>query len=106
VVDLGSGSGYFALKIAADAVLICNTYHEFANPSGMLGHVLKALRPGGRLVIADREPHPGGAMHHEVALSQAVANAQAAGFQVEKTETALLVDPEAETWWLLAARKP
>ena len=104
VVDLGSGAGYFALKLSLvvgnrgqvlavdlrklslfffwtrahlggrhnvqvvigeqdnprlptgtmDAVLICNTYHEFSNPELMLDHVLRSLRPGGRLVVVDR----------------------------------------------------
>jgi ubiquinone/menaquinone biosynthesis C-methylase UbiE len=103
VVDLGCGSGYFALKLssevhsagtvyavdirrlplmllwvralirhqsnikavlgktdnphlpsgAAHAVLIANTYHEFANPVAMLDQVVQSLVPGGRLVIVD-----------------------------------------------------
>src|ERR1700688_1876335 len=101
VVDLGSGAGYFALKLSpavgqqgrvlavdlrklslfflwtrallrgqrnihvivgeeddprlptgsVDAVLICNTYHEFSNPELMLNHVFRSLRRGGHLVV-------------------------------------------------------
>ena len=104
VVDLGSGAGYFALKLSpavgkrgqvlavdlrklslfflwtrallrsphnihvivgeeddprlpaggVDAVLICNTYHEFNNPELILNRVFRSLRPGGRLVVVDR----------------------------------------------------
>ena len=96
VVDLGSGAGYFSLKLSpavgkrgqviavdlrrlslfflwtrallrgqgnvrvvvgeennprlpagtVDAVMICNTYHEFSNPELMLGHVFRSLRRG------------------------------------------------------------
>lgn len=106
VADLGSGAGYFALKLSSavgkqgrvlavdlrklslfflwtrallrgqhnvyvvvgeednprlptgtvDAVLICNTYHEFNDPKLMLSHTFRALRPGGHLVVVDRAP--------------------------------------------------
>lgn len=119
VVDLGSGSGYFALKLsptvgergqvlavdlrrlslfflwtrallrgrhnvqliageednprlptrAVDAVLICNTYHEFGDPELILNRVFRSLRPGGRLVVVDRTARPTEAQHtHEVPL--------------------------------------
>jgi ubiquinone/menaquinone biosynthesis C-methylase UbiE len=104
VADVGSGAGYFALKLSravgssgkvlavdirklplvflwiraflrsqhnirirvgdpddprlpagiVDAVLIANTYHEFANPELMLDHISRSLRLGGRLVVLDR----------------------------------------------------
>jgi predicted methyltransferase len=109
VAEIGSGAGYFALKLAPlvgrsgsvfavdilkeplaflwirarlrhqpqihvilgdqddphlprqgiDAVLIANTYHEFANAPAIGEHVFQALRPGGRLVVLDRGPEPG-----------------------------------------------
>ena len=37
-----------------DAVLIANTYHEFADPELILDHTWKSLRVGGRLVVLDR----------------------------------------------------
>ena len=35
------------------AVLIVDSYHHFTDYKAMLGKILRALRPGGRLVIAD-----------------------------------------------------
>src|SRR5947209_994611 len=43
-------------KLPADslaAVLIVDSYHHFAQQQPMLAHILQALDPGGRLVIAD-----------------------------------------------------
>lgn len=157
VVDLGSGSGYFTLKLApkvgsqgqvfatdlrrlslffltiradlrglrnihtsvatlddaqlpsntADAVLICNTYHEFADPLAILRQVRQALKPGGRLVVADRSPSavesPGG--EHHVAIATVADQLQQSGFDVILRNDHLLTDADGETWWLLIASK-
>src|SRR5579884_1742968 len=67
-----------------DAVLIANTYHEFAHPELILRHVRRALRPGGRLVIVDREPGPGGAEagEHRIAAGVVEGEIVQAGFMV------------------------
>jgi ubiquinone/menaquinone biosynthesis C-methylase UbiE len=39
---------------AVDAVLIVNAFHEFENPQRILACIIRALRPRGRLVVADR----------------------------------------------------
>jgi ubiquinone/menaquinone biosynthesis C-methylase UbiE len=41
----------------ADSVLIANTYRELTDRRSILGHILRSLRPGGRLVvvIGDRQ---------------------------------------------------
>jgi ubiquinone/menaquinone biosynthesis C-methylase UbiE len=156
VVDLGSGAGYFSLKLAplagysgrvtavdlrklslfflklrtfqrgygnlqlitgepddphlppdsADAVLICNTYHELSDRQAMLQHVFRALRSGGRVVITDREPGADSSDRHEVAMVQTAADLEAAGFRIVRKDPALLTDPEGEVWWLLSATKP
>ena len=36
-----------------DAILVSNAYHEFTRPLEMLKHVYEALKPNGRLVIAE-----------------------------------------------------
>jgi ubiquinone/menaquinone biosynthesis C-methylase UbiE len=36
-----------------DAVFILDAYHHFDYPADMLGHIARALKPDGRLVIAD-----------------------------------------------------
>lgn len=94
-----------------DAALIVNTFHELADPQAILAHVWKALVPGGRLVIADREPNPanigitetGG---HEIAAEQVARELAAAHFRIVSTsEPFIRSDPQNETWWLIVAVK-
>jgi len=161
VVDLGSGAGYFTLKLAdavgnqgkvvavdlrrlslsflriralmrnrhnvdiivatpddphlraglADAILICNTYHEFANPARMLEHTFRALRPGGRLVIVDRAPDVSGesagtAHGHEVSPELAEAELRRKRFQIVSRHDRFIDRPGDEPWWLLVASRP
>jgi ubiquinone/menaquinone biosynthesis C-methylase UbiE len=156
VVDLGSGAGYFSLKLApfvggsghviavdlrkvslfflklrimlrgygnvqlvtgdvddphlppdsADAVLICNTYHELSNRQLTLGHVFRALRSGGRVVVADREPAESSSNRHEITLAEANADLERIGFHTTRKDPALLTDPGGEVWWLMVAVKP
>jgi SAM-dependent methyltransferase len=40
----------------ANSVLIANSYHELTDRRPILGHILRSLRPGGRLVVVDRRP--------------------------------------------------
>jgi ubiquinone/menaquinone biosynthesis C-methylase UbiE len=159
VVDLGSGAGYFALKLStivgttgqvlavdlrrlslfflwiraavrsphniriivgdednphlpggtADAVLIANTYHEFRNPRLMLDHTMRSLRPGGRLVIADRGPrdlNPESEENHEIPLVDVEDAAGRIGFEIIRREDRFIDRPRDDPWWLLVARKP
>lgn len=155
VVDLGSGAGYFALKLspivgkqgqvlavdirklslsflwirallgqkrnirvvvgdednphlpleAADAVLIANTFHELRDPQVMLGHVARALRPGGRLVIVDRGFRPGMHHVHEVERSSVEAELRQAGFEIVSSQDNFILRPGDDPWWLTVARK-
>ena len=155
VVDLGSGAGYFALKLpsvvgnrgeviavdirhlslsflwirkvrrglhnvrivvgekndprlppgSADAALICNTYHEFEQPEKMLGHAFRALRPGARLVIADRWPHES-EPSHGAELRDVAADVKRSGFHIAKTDDRFIDRGPDDRWWLLAARRP
>ncbi|WP_194744794.1 class I SAM-dependent methyltransferase [Thermaurantiacus tibetensis] len=41
---------------ALDAVLTVNTFHHFEAPEAMLGHLRRALKPGGQLVVVDFDP--------------------------------------------------
>lgn len=39
-----------------EGVIILNAYHEMANSAAMLGHIISALKPGGRLVVCEPIP--------------------------------------------------
>jgi predicted methyltransferase len=154
VADLGSGSGYFTLKLAPvvgkqgrvlavdlrklslfflwtrallrgqhavhvilgdendprlprgslDAVLICNTYHEFSHPDRILDHVFQALRPGGRIVIVDRSADVG--QTHQVALATVADELRKKGFEVVSQDDHFIDRAGGDMWWLVIARKP
>ncbi len=164
VADVGSGAGYFALKIAGvvgpdgrvfavdlrrlslaflwirsvrdgrwnvevirgetdnphlpagvlDAVLIANTYHEFAEPDSMLDAARHSLKPGGRLVVLDRGPRalvPASPAvvrdHHDVPVTVAEARVGSRGFEILSLDTHFIDRPgEDDIWWLLVAVKP
>ena len=157
VVDLGSGSGYFALKLSpavgergqvltvdlrrlslfflwtrallrgqhnvqviageednprlpigsVDAVLVCNTYHEFSNPGLILNRVFRSLKPGGRLVVVDRAPRASEAQHtHEVPLAVVEGQLRNQGFEIASQDDAFIDRPGDDLWWLVIGRKP
>ena len=97
-----------------NAVLIANTYHEFTNSQVILGHVVRSLVSGGRLVVIDREPRPVGhgssetaAEHHEVSSEQVESELRHAGFEiVSRQDRFIQNDPLNENWWIITARKP
>lgn len=106
-----------------DAVLIANSYHEFTNPKAVVAHVYEALRPGGRLVVADRGPEPGSeglgqaeAQKHNQRSPEAVENELAAeGFELVGRQDGFIFTspldhagdrPELRPWWLLVMRRP
>lgn len=97
---------------SVNAVLIVNTYHEFAEPQSILSHVNSALVPGGRLVILDREPKPRNIGvteigDHEIAPVRVESDLKGAGFQIiDVRDPFITADPDKETWWMIVARKP
>ena len=157
VVDLGSGAGYFALKLSpavgergrvlavdlrrlslfflwtrallrgqhnvqvsvgeednphlptvtVDAVLICNTYHEFSNPELILNSVFRSLRPGGRIVVVDRAPRATETQHaHEVPIEVVEGQLRNKGFEIVSQDDSFIDRPGDDLWWLVIARKP
>lgn len=156
VVDLGSGAGYFALKLApavgkqgqvlavdlrklslfflwtrallrgqhnlhvvlgeedsprlptgaVDAVLICNTYHEFRDPERMLSHTFQALKQGGRLVVVDRGPRADAEHDHEVPLAVVESELRREGFKIVSQDDHFIKRLGDDPWWLLVALKP
>lgn len=157
VVDLGSGAGYFALKLSpavgkggqvlavdlrrlslfflwtrarlrgqrnihvivgeernprlptgsVNAVLICNTYHEFSDPERMLHQVSESLRPGGNVVVIDRSPGASKAgLTHEVPPNVVVGELRKQGFEIVRQDDHFIDRPGDDLWWLVVGRRP
>ncbi len=69
-----------------DVAYICDTYHHFEHPADTLASLHRALRPGGRLVIADFDRVPGVSRdwvleHVRCGRETVMAEVEAAGFQ-------------------------
>jgi SAM-dependent methyltransferase len=92
---------------AVDAVLICNTYHEFHDPAPMLQHVFQSLRSGGRLVVVDRAPHATVAEHtHEIPLSVVESELRQQRFEIVSQDDHFIDRSGDDLWWLVIGRKP
>ena len=92
---------------AVDAVLICNTYHEFRNSAPILNQVFRSLRPGGRLVVVDRASRPLEAEHaHEKPRTVVEDELRQKGFEIVRGDAHFIDRPGDDVWWLLIARKP
>jgi len=92
---------------SVDAVLICNTYHEFSDPELILDRVIRSLRPGGRLVVVDRAPRATEAQHtHEVPLAAVERELRDKGFEIVSQDDSFIDRPGDDLWWLVTARKP
>ena len=96
-----------------DAVLIVNAYHEFADPQRILECIVHSLRPGGRLVIADRGPRSNEgqtreseARNHEMPPNLLESELLHSGFELVKREDRFVDPPEDRPWWLIVVRKP
>jgi len=94
-----------------DAVLVANTYHEFANPGAMLQHIFDGLRPGGRLVIVDRsstgaDSHNAAGHGHELAPDAVRTQLLQRHFEILEQDDRFIQRPDGERWWIIIARKP
>ena len=98
---------------AFDAVLIRNAYHEMAEHQTILRHIHAALKPGGRLVVAEpiRENHRKMSRSEQVALHHiasefVVSDLLAAGFEIRRRDESF--DPFTDMknpggYWLIVA---
>jgi SAM-dependent methyltransferase len=109
-------------KGGVDAVLIANSYHEFAKPLAILDHVFLALRPQGRLVVLDRGPPSYQVesrkiqmQRYQIARSIVEDEIRRSGFEVISRDDHFIDRPATEragdraddhVWWLLVGRKP
>lgn len=76
-------------KEAVDAVLLLKTYHEVADPIGLLEHLRPALKPGARLGIIDRD---GNGTNHGVSRKVVVKEAAQAGYRLQQTHDFVKAD--------------
>ena len=103
------------------AVLIVDSYHHFTQYEPMLEHILHALKPGGRLVIADyslpdhrTQPRADQLKIHEIDPELVRAEITGVGFQVVKCQDPFMKRmPEiknsrigAADMWLMIALRP
>lgn len=83
-----------------DAVLILKTYHEIAQPIGLLKHIKQSLRSNGRLGIIDRN---GRGDDHGLDRDTVVSEAEQAGFSL--VEQYDFVKPDGMDYFLVFQTK-
>ena len=94
-----------------DGVLIVNAYHEMTEHATILGHIRRALRPNGRLVIVEPitdqrrgDPRAVQVKAHELAPEYVVGELHAAGFRVERLDGTFSRNPvTSEMNWIIIA---
>lgn len=98
-----------------DAVLIRNAYHEMPEYRGVLAGVMRALRPGGTLIVSEpihdnnrdktRELRVN---EHENALEFVEAELREAGFEILERQEAFMsfTRPPPGGFWMIRARRP
>jgi SAM-dependent methyltransferase len=98
--------------VAADALLVANTYHELAHPQSILEAVFRSLIPGGRLVIVDRGPRSASeesreaeTQHHELPPGLVEGGLSQQGLRSSAGKIAFIDRPGDLPWWLIEARK-
>lgn len=93
-------------RSSCDLIFLCDTYHHFEYPRGMLASLRNALRPGGRLAIVDFERIDGVSPawifdHVRAGRQQVIAEIEAAGFRrVEALSPSFLKDNYLELFEL------
>lgn len=95
-----------------DAVLILDTYHEMDDHDKILGHVKKALRPGGKLVLCEpvadsrrNSTRDEQERRHELGIQYALEDLERAGFRVLESQGGF-IDREkikGDKMWLIVA---
>ena len=71
---------------AADLALLCTVLHELDEPMSVLGHIRRALKPGGRLAVIefhDRATPMGPPAAHRIGEAEAKRLLADAGFSAE-----------------------
>jgi ubiquinone/menaquinone biosynthesis C-methylase UbiE len=77
---------------SVDAILIVDAYHEFRNREGLLRHLARALRPGGRIGLVDFTKEgggPGPLPDERLDEQTVIGEAERAGLRLVRKETFL-----------------
>ncbi len=73
---------------SADVVLIVDTYHEFSDPRAMMQHLVRALKPGGRVVLVEyraEDPRSASSPLHTMTQAQAEREMDAVGLRLAQS---------------------
>ncbi|MCA1583913.1 MAG: methyltransferase domain-containing protein [Acidobacteria bacterium] len=96
-----------------DAAVIMNAYHEMPSHQAVLGHLRRALRPDGRLVIIEPlsekrryESRDVQIREHEIALPFIESEVREAGFRIARTEDPFTVQGSSTMSLLVAVPDP
>ncbi len=93
-----------------DAVLVVNAYHEMTQHEEMLAGMLKALKPGGRLVMLDHIPsdptdsRDQQTRDHDIGIDIVAPELEAAGFDVIERYEEFVNSGRSRQWMLVARR--
>ena len=91
-IVLGTPSDPKLPENSLDLVLMVDVYHEFADPITMMGHLRKALKPDGRIVLVEfRKEDPNVPIQplHKMSVLEVRSELESMGFRFQKVLTFL-----------------
>lgn len=75
-----------------DLALMVDVYHELGDPQAMLGHIKRALKPGGRLALVEykgEDPAIPILPSHKMTVAQAKLEVEHEGFRLARVDSSL-----------------
>lgn len=97
-----------------DAVIILDTYHEMDDHDKILQHILRALKPGGRLLLCEpiaevrrSSPRAEQERKHELGMSYALDDLKKAGFKISFQKDPYIdrVKEKGDKMWVIVGVK-
>ncbi|MGA0559520.1 class I SAM-dependent methyltransferase [Larkinella sp. VNQ87] len=71
---------------SVDLALLVDAYHEFSHPREMMTQIVRALKPGGRVVLVEyraEDPNVPIKPHHKMSIAQATKEMKAVGLSLK-----------------------